>query len=132
MRAYPTNSPEALARLIAMAILADGRLDNREIDWLKHHDTAALVGVDRDVLVQALLDCCRDVITEAEQERVFLLEERRLARLADDIVDPALQKVALSAMLIIAKADGSVSDGEGPLLRFLMQRWGLELDDLAA
>lgn len=72
------------------------------------------------------------MITEAEQERVFLLEEARLARLADDITDRALQKVALSAMLIIAKADGTVSEGEEPLLRYLMQRWGLTLDDLAA
>jgi hypothetical protein len=84
MRSYPTNSPEALARLIAMAILADGRLDNREVDWIKHNDTAALLGVDRDTLIQVLLDCCRDVINEAEQERVFLLEDHRLARLADD------------------------------------------------
>ena len=132
MRSYPTNSPAAIARLIAMAMLADGRLDNREIDWINHHDTAAMVGVDRETLIQVLLDCCRVVITEAEQERVFLLEEARLARLADDITDRALQKVALSAVLIIAKADGTVSEGEEPLLRYLMQRWGLTLDDLAA
>ena len=131
MRAYPTNSPEALGRLLAMAILADGRLDNREVDWLKKHDTAALVGVDRDVLIQVLLDCCRDVITEAEQERVFLLEDHRLARLADDVTDKALQRVAVSAMLIIAKADGSITEGEQALLRFLMERWGIVLEDLA-
>ena len=131
MRAYPTNSPEALGRLLAMAILADGRLDNREVDWLKKHDTAALVGVDRDVLIQVLLDCCRDVITEAEQERVFLLEDHRLARLADDVTDKALQRVAVSAMLIIAKADGSITEGEQTLLRFLMERWGIVLEDLA-
>lgn len=132
MRSYPTNSPEALARLVAMAILADGRLDNREVDWIKHNDTAALLGVDRDTLIQVLLDCCRDVINEAEQERVFLLEDHRLARLADDLTDPALQKVAVSAMLILAKSDGSVSEGEETLLRFLMNRWGLALEDLAA
>ncbi|HOY03233.1 hypothetical protein [Zoogloea sp.] len=132
MRSYPTNSPEALARLIAMAILADGRLDNREVDWIKHNDTAALLGVDRDTLIQVLLDCCRDVINEAEQERVFLLEDHRLARLADDLTDPSLQKVALSAMLILAKTDGSVSGGEETLLRFLMSRWGLALEDLAS
>ncbi|HRH72684.1 hypothetical protein [Zoogloea sp.] len=132
MRSYPTNSPEALARLIAMAILADGRLDNREVDWIKHNDTAALLGVDRDTLIQVLLDCCRDVINEAEQERVFLLEDHRLARLADDLTDPALQKVALSAMLILAKSDGSVTEGEETLLRFLMNRWALTLEDLAA
>ncbi|MCK6392803.1 hypothetical protein [Zoogloea sp.] len=132
MRSYPTNSPEALARLVAMAILADGRLDNREVDWIKHNDTAALLGVDRDTLIQVLLDCCRDVINEAEQERVFLLEDHRLARLADDLTDPALQKVALSAMLILAKSDGSVSEGEETLLRFLMSRWSLALEDLAA
>ena len=130
MRAYPTNSPEALGRLLAMAILADGRLDNREVDWLTHHDTAALVGVEQDLLIQVLLDCCRDVITEAEQERVFLLEDHRLARLADDVTDPALRKVALSAILIIAKSDGDVSEGEQTLLRFLMQRWGIALEDL--
>ena len=33
---------------------------------------------------------------------------------------------------LIAKADGTVSEGEEPLLRYLMQRWGLTLDDLAA
>ena len=132
MRSYPTNSPAAIARLIAMAMLADGRLDNREIDWINHHDTAALVGVDRDVLVQALLDCCRDVITEAEQERVFLLEDHRLARLADDITDKALQKVALSAILLIAKADGDVSEGEQTLLRFLMNRWQITLEELTS
>jgi uncharacterized tellurite resistance protein B-like protein len=132
MRSYSTNSPEALARLVAMAILADGRLDNREVDWIKHNDTAALLGVDRDTLIQVLLDCCRDVINEAEQERVFLLEDHRLARLADDLTDPALQKVALSAMLILAKSDGSVSEGEETLLRYLMSRWGLALEDLAA
>lgn len=132
MRSYTQNSPEALARLVAMAILADGRLDNREVDWIKHNDTAALLGVDRDTLIQVLLDCCRDVINEAEQERVFLLEDHRLARLADDITDPALRRVALSAMLIIAKTDGSVSEGEQSLLRFLMSRWDIALEDLAA
>lgn len=130
MRSYATNSPAAIGRLIAMAILADGRLDNREVDWIKHHDTASLLGVDRDTLIQVLLDCCRDVINEAEQERVFLLEDHRLARLADDVTDKALQKVALSAMLLIAKADGDVSEGEQTLLRFLMSRWGITLEDL--
>lgn len=132
MRTYATNSPAAIGRLIAMAILADGRLDNREVDWIKHNDTASLLGVDRDTLIQVLLDCCRDVITEAEQERVFLLEDHRLARLADDITDKALQKVALSAILLIAKADGDVSEGEQTLLRFLMNRWQITLEELTS
>jgi tellurite resistance protein len=38
--------------------------------------------------------------------------------------------VALSAILIIAKSDGDVSEGEKTLLRFLMQRWGIALEDL--
>ena len=38
----------------------------------------------------------------------------------------------LSAMLILAKSDGSVSEGEETLLRFLMSRWSLALEDLAA
>ncbi|MDD3353973.1 hypothetical protein [Zoogloea sp.] len=131
MRSYPINSPDALARLVAMAILADGHLDNREVDWIRHNDTLALLGVDQDTLTQVLLDCCRDVINEAEQERVFLLEEARLSRLAGDLTDRSLQKVALSVMLIVAKSDGDVSDGEQSLLRFLMSRWGFTLEELA-
>lgn len=130
MRAYPTNSREALARLIAMAILADGQLDNREVEWLQRHDTAAMLGVEQEVLIQALLDCCRDLVGESTQERVQLLNEARLSILADDITDRALQKVALSAMLILAKADGAVSEGEQTLLRFLMSRWGIQLEEL--
>ncbi len=35
MRTYPTNSPEAAARIVALALLADGHLSLIEIDALE-------------------------------------------------------------------------------------------------
>ena len=118
MRSYPTNSPESLARLVALAILADGRLHNQEIDWIREHDTASLIGVDQDTLVQVLLDCCRDLLEEGGSDRLDVLSEARLAPLAEEISDVALRKVAVSAVLVVAKSDGRLSSEEQTLLRF--------------
>ncbi|HMY50166.1 MAG TPA: TerB family tellurite resistance protein [Zoogloea sp.] len=130
MRPYPTNSPEALARLVALAILADGRLHNQEVTWIREHDTASLIGVEQDTLVQVLLDCCRDLLSEGGRGRVDLLSEARLAPLAEEIADPALRKVAISAVLVVAKSDGRLSSEEQTLLRFLLSRWDIELQEL--
>ena len=131
MRTYPTNSPEALARLVCMAILADGRLDNREVELIERTTLHKDLGLDRNILLQILLDTCRDLIDEAELASVPLLENARLLRLADDITDAALQRKACAAILVVAKVDGRLSFGEKHLLRVLMARWDLELEALA-
>ena len=38
MRHYPTNSPEALARVVAIAMMADGAIDSSELKSLERHD----------------------------------------------------------------------------------------------
>ncbi|GAA5180823.1 hypothetical protein GCM10025771_26230 [Niveibacterium umoris] len=131
MRSYPVNSPEAAARLICMAILADGRLHDREVALLDQHMIPDAVGITKDTLVQVLLDCCRDLVDEAEQSRVHLLENARIDRLAADITRPELRRTVCSAILVMAKADGQVTVGEQRLLLQLMERWGLSLDTLA-
>lgn len=131
MRSYPTNSPQAAARLICMAILADGRLHDREIALLEQHMIPDAIGLPKEGFVAVLLDCCRDLVDEAEQSRVHLLEDARIDRLAADITRPELRRTVCSAILVMAKVDGQVTVGEQRLLRQLMERWGLSLDALA-
>ena len=132
MRTYPTNSPEALARLVCMAILADGRLDHREIELLDRVPLHRDLGLSREGFIQILLDTCRDLVDEAEQVRVHLLETARLVRLCDDVTDPDLQRRAAAAALVVAKADGRISAGEQSFLRFLLEHWKIPLDELSA
>lgn len=131
MRSYPANSPQAAARLISLAILADGQLHDNEIALLDQHMIHDAVGLPRDEFVQVLLDCCRDLVDEAEQSRVHLLEDARIDRLAADITRPALRRTVCSAILVMAKSDGRVTVGEQRLLRQLMLRWGLSIDTLS-
>ncbi len=130
MRSYPINSSKALARLIAMAVVADGELDNCEIDRLRELDVFSMLGIEADGFYQVLLELCRDLAVGGSGEHVSLLAPHRLEQLADEVSDSKLRKLALSAMLVTIKADGKVSEGEQTLLRYLLERWDIDLDSL--
>lgn len=131
MKSLPVNSPEAVARLVAVAVLADGRLHDEEIVWLNRQIILDAIGMDRDAFAHLLIEFCRELVKEAEQERVFLLDDTRLSRLAAEVTDPALRRVVLSATLILAKADGKIATGEQRLLQFLLKTWDMSVDDLS-
>ncbi len=130
MRSYPINSPKALARLVAMAVVADGELDNCEIDRLRDLNVFSMLGIESEGFYQVLLELCRDLAIGGSGEHVALLSGDRLAQLADEVDDPKLRKLVLSAMLVTAKADGVVSEGEQTLLRYLIDKWAIPLDSL--
>ena len=130
MRVYLRNSPQALARLVAMVVVADGRLHDLELKWLDQRGIYDALGINAAGFGEVLLDLCRDVVLEAEQQRLYLFDPARLKRLAADVDDPQLQRVVLSAMLVVAKADGRLSAGEQILLRFLLELWNISVDEL--
>ncbi|MBX3686634.1 MAG: hypothetical protein KF909_10890 [Rhodocyclaceae bacterium] len=130
MRVYLRNSPQALARLVAMVVVADGRLHDLELKWLDQRGIYDALGINAAGFGEVLLDLCRDVVLEAEQQRLYLFDPARLKRLAADVDDPQLQRVVLSAMLVVAKADGRLSAGEQILLRFLLEHWNISVDEL--
>ena len=130
MRSYPTNSPQALARLVAMAVVADGELDDREIERLGELDVFSMIGIDAEGFYRVLLELCRDLESGGEGDKVSLLSPERLAPLAAEVDKPDLQRVVLSSMLVTAKADGQVSGGEQALLRFLLECWKIDIDSL--
>lgn len=47
MRTYPRNSPQAAARIVALAMLADGHVCRSEIEALERCDAAARLGLSR-------------------------------------------------------------------------------------
>lgn len=132
MKTLKLNSPEAAARLIALAVMADGRLVKQEIAWLKKTMIYDAVGIDQDAFLQIFVDFCRELVSKSEHERVYLLDERRLARMAAEIDDPALRKNVLSAMLVLAKSDGKLAIGEEIVLSYLLKVWQINLDELGA
>ncbi|MBR0567180.1 hypothetical protein J5J83_13740 [Azoarcus sp. L1K30] len=122
-----------VARLIAFTLISDGELASREVDALDRHEIPALLGIPRDVLIQAVVDHCQQLLARggpAESVRVLDLEQ--VEHMLDRVTDPSLRELACQAMLVLSKADGRITLPEQTLLRHALTRWNLSLSALGA
>jgi hypothetical protein len=69
LRTYPVDSPRAKARLLVLALLADGRVDAAELDGLAKYQAFAELGISRDDFFQVLYDFCADAAGTARGQR---------------------------------------------------------------
>lgn len=129
MRHYPSNSPEAKARIIAFALMADGAIDLSELESLKHHEITKDLGLDDRRFDKVVHDFCEDMMTFAHRASTgqFELDQKSMDALLGEIQDPELQNQLLSAMLHIVNAEGKLLSGEAVLVSRAMKRWGLDL-----
>nr|MBL8411773.1 TerB family tellurite resistance protein [Dechloromonas sp.] len=124
LRAYATNSPRAQARLVVLALLADGQLDEREIDALDRRGIFADLGIARSAFVEVLSDFCSDV---ADQLPVsgsgYQLTQKALAGMLDEVSDRRVRVRLLRHMLAVINSDGHLSDAEKSLICTAMEHW---------
>ncbi|MBL8424948.1 MAG: TerB family tellurite resistance protein [Candidatus Accumulibacter phosphatis] len=132
MRHYTSDSTQAMARVVSLALLADGGLDNSEIQALQKHSILDKLNIDPETFDQVMHEFCNDILQSARAPNVGQIEIDRevIDHLLGDIRSPELQKEALRAMLDIVNADWSLSGGEAVLVSQAMSLWGLELHHL--
>ena len=127
MRSYPTNSPQAAARIVALTVVADGDIANAEIEWLDRLAVHAQLGLARHEL-HALLDTfCEDLLSSDQLQWADAcpVDERTLAELMGEIEDPALRLKLLRLCVELAEADAHVAEGESIVLVAAVEHWGL-------
>ena len=122
-RSYSANSPQAKARLIALALLADGRLDDRELDDLGRRGTFARLGLSREEFFQVLYDFCSDMATTPNREEHYLLSPQVLAGMLAEITEPVEQKMALRLIFDVIRSDGRLALGEARLFWNAVDAW---------
>ena len=107
MRHYPANSPEDLARVVAIAMMADGAIDSSELKSLERHDIIQRIGLDQERFDQVFYEYYADLSISAHRlpSGQFELDDLTIGLLLDEIRDPQLQKKALRAMLDIVKRE---------------------------
>lgn len=127
MRRYRSDSADAAARVLTLALLADGALDKSEIDCL---DTSGLL--ERLRIPQASFDrvvqeFCEDVACNvAYLDAVHCrLSAETIDSLLDEITAPPARRALFEAMRAIAAADGTLGEGEKRVLSRAAARWGL-------
>jgi len=133
MRPYRKNSPQAMARIIAMFMITDGEMDHRELDALEKTMAYDLLGISRKQFTQVLVDYCDDISDEAEQDGIIhLIDRTRIDTLMEEITDRSKRILACALAMDVAKADGDISEPEITLLRHIMKHWGITLEDIEA
>jgi uncharacterized tellurite resistance protein B-like protein len=127
MRSYPTDSPRAAARIVALTMLADGHLAQAELDALERCGAHHALGLSRDALHGVLHALCEDLLSGAHLNwgDACRVDGRTLAQLMAEVADPALRLRVLQLCLKIVQADGAVEDGEALMLRAAVEHWGL-------
>lgn len=131
MRPYPINSPQAIARLLAMFMISDGNMDPRELDLLEDVNVYDLINLPRKQFAQVLVDYCDDISDEAEQDgTIHLLDTDRIEAMLAEVSDPNKRILTCVLAMDISKSDGTISDPEIVLLRHMMKEWNISLEDL--
>ena len=123
LRTYPADSPRALARLLVLALLADGQLDERELATLDRRGAFAALGISREDFVQVLYDFCADVARLAEGAGAYRLSPRLLSALFAEVTDPRAKERLLNLMVAVVSSDGRLSAGEESLFLGALEAW---------
>ncbi|XLM19400.1 hypothetical protein MKD33_11320, partial [Chromobacterium piscinae] len=131
MRNYSPNSPEAMARLLAMFMITDGNMDPRELELLEKLHVYHLINLPRKQFAQVLRDYCDDLSDEAcEDGSIRLLDRERVDNLLAEVSDRRKRILTCVLAMDITKSDGTISDSEMALLSHMMKSWSITLDDL--
>lgn len=129
MRAYQKNSPEAVSRIVTMALISDAELDDRELEALDALDFYGKVGIDKRAFADVFADYCRDISKSASEEnRVRPIDPTRVNRALAEVDDPAKRLTAVVLIAGLMKADGGVSTEESALFNHILERWALSPD----
>jgi len=126
LRAYATNSPRAQARLVVLALLADGQLDEREIDALDRRGILADLGIARSAFVEVLADFCSDVAGQLPVSGGgYQITAKVLGGMLDEVSDRTVREKLLRHMLALIQSDGHLSDAENKLMCSTIEYWQL-------
>jgi hypothetical protein len=131
MKDYPRNSPEAVARVVAMMMITDSSLDDRELGIMEELRIYDIIGISRSGFSQVVQDYCTDLIgTSGKNGHIRLIDKDRIDRIVDLIDDKKTRVQTCGMLLNIAKADGRLHETELAVFKYILDRWGFTLQSL--
>ena len=129
MRSYPRNSPEAAARVVALALLADGHLSLVEIDALELHGVAARVGLSGPAFREVMHGLCEDLLVQSPMvwKDNSQIDPQLVRGLLAEIDDPGLCAELMHLCRTVIEADRHVADSEALMLSTAFVHWNRTL-----
>jgi uncharacterized tellurite resistance protein B-like protein len=132
MRSYQTDSKEAMGRILALSMLADGGLDQSELAVLADTKILARLGMSEDEFEQVVHALCQDMLQcmRGYDYGKIELDRKVINQLLAEVNSARQQKLLLSVMLAVVDADGQMSDGEAVLISQALEYWNVDLYDV--
>lgn len=132
MRTYQIDSPQAKARIVAVALLADGSLDRSELALLDRDAIVESLGMAPEEFDDVIHEFCSDILRYAVRDDCEEpeIDPQAIDAMLDEIRDRDLQKRLLRTIYRIVHADRSLSAGEAVLAAQAMERWGIDLHEI--
>jgi uncharacterized tellurite resistance protein B-like protein len=129
LRTYPVDSPRAKARLVVLALLADGRVDAAELDSLAKYQAFDELGISREDFFQVLYDFCADAASLPEGSGNYLMSPTHLDHLLAEVCGTAERQALIRLMFDLIRSDGHLAESEARLIWSALDTWRLRLDD---
>ncbi len=130
MRAYPQNGPEAMARIIALVLLADAELDDSEVEMLDRLGIYKRIDATRETFIRVVQEYFNDLLRDDAGERISLIDGTRMDAVLDAVDDPQ-KRLDLARMLFdLVGTDGGINDAELATMGHVLARWGLSMDEI--
>ena len=125
MRTYPNNSPHAAARIVALAVLADGHLAKTELDALERLGARRQLGLKPAELHEVVHALCEDLLATTDRDwgAACRVDRHSLAMLMAEIEDPALRATVLELCVAAVEADAHIADGEALIIAAALEHW---------
>lgn len=131
LRSYPVDSAHGAARIVALALVADGRMSPLETAALEAWQAAERLGLSRSQWHAVIDDLCADLLGPARSEDEGCIPTEVLDAVLDQVQDPALRRRVLRLCSAVVHADRRVDEAESFVLLAAIERWDLPADDRA-
>ncbi len=126
MRIHAKDSPQAVCRLLALAMIVDGHLAPSELEAMRASGILRHVAIDEEGFDEVVRGLCEDLLATAHQRGSGEVEidVRLLDALLADVEDPHLRMSTMKAMLDIVHADTVIDGRETLLIQRAFRAWG--------
>lgn len=124
MRSYPIDSPQAVSRLLALTVIADGGSSPLEVAATYRLSILDYANIQEDVFDQVLHEICTDLAITPDG--LVKVETEMIDRILAEILRPDLRLSVWKAMWQLSYADERLADSELALLLLATSTWGIE------
>lgn len=129
LRPYPVNSARAKARLLILAMIADGRIDAAELDTLMTGGAFAELGITRADFLDVLYEFGADLAGLPSSGFEVAISPRVAQSLLAEISDDTQKLAVLRLIFNVIRSDGELAPAEAKLFWNALDAWSLRVDD---